>query len=470
MAIVEVLKTAHHVKDGAEAVGDKVNVAIEGAFNTLATHKSIVNATRWQGSQSDENGNFVDAIAIRKPSPSSLALSADARLFQGSPGRVALRRNSTRGGQRSGSNVPRWSSPDDGGSGGDASIPRRCFHKGGSRARWMARVRAGACGRTCTTSLVLSRGGRGLRAWSTSASRRVGRTGKRQRSDGAGCDGRKRVSADGKVPTHFQLGNCVGREPFGAVSHAQLKHRADVLDYLHRSDVVHVKLSDFGLSLDLRAMERAIKDTTGPPIELLTVTGLVLLSIRIVEDESPPTPERFSNPLVAFLKGCFHMARRQTDLFEYANIPSVKTTFRKPCQLSYAWSRQRRRGALFALQLVAHSKCAGRPALTCDLRSTLLIHAHFAERGNSLAEFFTRLPSHHPASASLSRGTLDRDRDQRERERANSPQLSPTSPPHPPIAYKILSPFNSAHVSLLPDKLQFIRLTRRRYTTSRKPK
>ncbi|KAH9022680.1 hypothetical protein EDB85DRAFT_2293157 [Lactarius pseudohatsudake] len=146
MAIVEVLKIAHHVKDGAEAVGDKVNVAIEGALNTLATHKSIVNAytTRWQGSQSDDSGNFVDAlqalsrpIAIRKPSPSSLALSVDARLFQGKFGAADL----------------------------------------------------------------------------------------------------------GVTLTRL---------------------------YLHRSDVVHVKLSDFGLSLNLRAMEREIKDITGTPIELLT--------------------------------------------------------------------------------------------------------------------------------------------------------------------------------------------------------
>ena len=52
------------------------------------------------------------------------------------------------------------------------------------------------------------------------------------------------------------------------------------LDYLHQSDVVHcdlkaanilttktgnVKLSDFGVSLNLRAMEREIKDVAGTP-------------------------------------------------------------------------------------------------------------------------------------------------------------------------------------------------------------
>ena len=158
------------------------------------------------------------------------------------------------------------------------------------------------------------------------------------------------------------------------------------LDYLHCSDVVHcdlkaanilttktgnVKLSDFGVSLNLRAMEREIKDVAGTPnwmapevielkgastksdiwslgctvIELLTgrppygdianaMTGteppflspsdagpdkkpkikkikkqprfLSIVMFRIVEDDCPPIPERFSPPLVAFLKECFH--------------------------------------------------------------------------------------------------------------------------------------------------------------------
>ncbi|KAI9449924.1 hypothetical protein BJY52DRAFT_212033 [Lactarius psammicola] len=39
MAIVEVLKVAHHVKDRVETVGNKVNVAIEGTFSTLDTPK-----------------------------------------------------------------------------------------------------------------------------------------------------------------------------------------------------------------------------------------------------------------------------------------------------------------------------------------------------------------------------------------------------------------------------------------------
>jgi serine/threonine protein kinase len=42
---------------------------------------------------------------------------------------------------------------------------------------------------------------------------------------------------------------------------------------------------------------------------------------RIVEDDCPPIPERFSDPLVAFLKECFHKdpAKRPSaeELFEH---------------------------------------------------------------------------------------------------------------------------------------------------------
>ena len=144
------------------------------------------------------------------------------------------------------------------------------------------------------------------------------------------------------------------------------------LHYLHESEVVHcdlkaanilttkngnVKLSDFGVSLNLRAMEREIKDVAGTPnwmapevielkgastksdiwslgctvIELLTgrppyaeiansmsgtlsciqvsLTGLLtscpLVMFRIVEDEMPPMPEGCSELLEDFLKQCF---------------------------------------------------------------------------------------------------------------------------------------------------------------------
>jgi hypothetical protein len=116
--------------------------------------------------------------------------------------------------------------------------------------------------------------------------------------------------------------------------------------------------------------------------------------------------------------------------------------------------------------LIAHSKCAGRAPPTCDLRSKLLMHAQFAERGSSPADIFTLLPppALAPATASgsdglgasSSRGSLDR-------ERTSSPQLqqsplatasqsSPThSPTHAPVAYRGLSPFKRSRASLSPD-------------------
>jgi hypothetical protein len=98
--------------------------------------------------------------------------------------------------------------------------------------------------------------------------------------------------------------------------------------------------------------------------------------------------------------------------------------------------------------LIAHSKCACRAPPTCDLRSKLLMHAQFAERG-SPADLFSRLPAPAaPASdglgASSSRGSLDR-------ERANSPQLTSSSPP---VAYKVFAPFKRSHTSYSPDPAQ----------------
>ncbi|KAF5316572.1 hypothetical protein D9619_006466 [Psilocybe cf. subviscida] len=126
------------------------------------------------------------------------------------------------------------------------------------------------------------------------------------------------------------------------------------LHYLHTSDVVHcdlkaanilttkngnVKLSDFGVSLNLRAMEREIKDVAGTPnwmapevielkgastksdiwslgctvIELLTgrppyaeVANSMSVMFRIVEDGMPPMPEESSEMLKDFLEQCFH--------------------------------------------------------------------------------------------------------------------------------------------------------------------
>ncbi|KAF8261926.1 kinase-like domain-containing protein [Lactarius quietus] len=298
----------------------------------------------------------------------------------------------------------------------------------------------------------------------------------------------------------------------------------------------NVKLSDFGVSLNLRAMEREIKDVAGTPnwmapgvielkgastksdiwslgctvIELLTgrppygdIENAMTVMLRIVEDESPPIPERFSGPLLDFLKECFHkdpairpsaeqpfehewlknhwdlnndlppqdsipflrqvsadlqkngVARHlanleldspvpqyafegdmamlsrspdhrsftgspvlpeapktDSDLFKIREHTFVKTTFSKPVN-SRVCMEPAKKGAVLCLHcsLIAHSKCAGSAALTCDLRSKLLMHAHFAERGSSPAEFFTRLPNNHPGSATSSRGSLDRERE-----------------------------------------------------------
>ncbi|KAJ3509510.1 hypothetical protein NLJ89_g5191 [Agrocybe chaxingu] len=125
------------------------------------------------------------------------------------------------------------------------------------------------------------------------------------------------------------------------------------LHYLHTSDVVHcdlkaanilttkngnVKLSDFGVSLNLRAMEREIKDVAGTPnwmapevielkgastksdiwslgctvIELLTgrppyaeIANSMSVMFRIVEDPMPPLPDGCSELLKEFLEQCF---------------------------------------------------------------------------------------------------------------------------------------------------------------------
>ncbi|KAI0629135.1 hypothetical protein C8Q77DRAFT_1161317 [Trametes polyzona] len=246
------------------------------------------------------------------------------------------------------------------------------------------------------------------------------------------------VREDGKAPTQFQLGNCIGRGQFGAVYRAlnlntgqmvavkrirleglkeeeisQLMKEVDLvkslshpsivkyegmarddntlsivleyaengslgqtlkafgklnerlvanyvvkilegLHYLHQNDVVHcdlkaanilttkngnVKLSDFGVSLNLRAMEREMKDVAGTPnwmapevielkgastksdiwslactvIELLTgrppyadIANSMSVMFRIVEDERPPLPEECSEGLQDFLKWCFN--------------------------------------------------------------------------------------------------------------------------------------------------------------------
>ncbi|KAF9482547.1 Pkinase-domain-containing protein [Pholiota conissans] len=259
--------------------------------------------------------------------------------------------------------------------------------------------------------------------------------------DGSAVRMRLIVREDGKPPTHFQLGNCIGRGQFGSVYRAlnlntgqmvavkrirleglkeeevttlmrevhlvkSLSHPSIVkyegmardddtlsivleyaengslgqtlkafgklnerlvasyvvkilegLHYLHTSDVVHcdlkaanilttkngnVKLSDFGVSLNLRnlrAMEQEVKDVAGTPnwmapevielkgastksdiwslgctvIELLTgrppyaeIANSMSVMFRIVEDDMPPIPEDASDLLKHFLEQCFN--------------------------------------------------------------------------------------------------------------------------------------------------------------------
>ncbi|KAH8996588.1 hypothetical protein EDB83DRAFT_2534349 [Lactarius deliciosus] len=657
------------------------------------------------------------ALLHRDSSPDAASLG-----LVPSPGRVALRRNSTRSGQRSGIYVPRRSSPDDGGSGGDGDslvpipFPRAVSGEYGgapssspfntpsqsqspsSDPVERAPSNERASGNVNSPSSLLPRGRFQSEVDGASSRRRprpnsydeFGAKPRRSRFESMvnlGVASGEQASAsdlmvrdategsvsrqtlvvreEGRAPTHFQLGNCIGRGQFGAVYRAlnlntgqmvavkrigleglkeeeisQLMREVDLVKRLSHPSIVkyegmaqdenivleyaengslgqtlkafgklneklaadilttktgNVKLSDFGVSLNLRAMEREIKDVAGTPnwmapevIELkgaspksdiwsLGCTVIELLTgppygdignAMTVEDDSPPIPERFSGPLVSFLKECFHknpsmrpsaeqlfehewlknhwglnkdlrpqdsipflrrvsadlqkngaarhlmanleldsqipvyagqqfdgdmamlssspghrsftgsaspvlpeVPQSEVDLFEIREHTFVKTTFGKPVNCRVCMEPAKKGAVLCShCSLFAHSKkCAGRAALTCDLRSKLLMHAHFAERGNSPAEFFTRLPNHHPASASSSRGSLDRDRDQRERERTNSPLLFPTSSPHPPIVYKVLSPFSKRSRCLShtrPDSLQLIRLTCRRYAAS----
>ncbi|KAL0953774.1 hypothetical protein HGRIS_004958 [Hohenbuehelia grisea] len=260
----------------------------------------------------------------------------------------------------------------------------------------------------------------------------------RDSMDGSGVRKALVIREEGKPPTHFQLGNCIGRGQFGSVYRAlnlntgqmvavkrirleglkedevtQLMREVDLvkslshpsivkyegmardedtlsivleyaesgslvqtlkafgklneslvagyivkilegLHYLHQSDVVHcdlkaanilttktgnVKLADFGVSLNLRAMEREIKDVAGTPnwmapevielkgastksdiwslgcvaIELLTgrppyaeIANSMSVMFRIVEDDTPPIPEGISSLCQDFLSRCFN--------------------------------------------------------------------------------------------------------------------------------------------------------------------
>ncbi|KAF8517908.1 hypothetical protein BU17DRAFT_23814, partial [Hysterangium stoloniferum] len=142
------------------------------------------------------------------------------------------------------------------------------------------------------------------------------------------------------------------------------------LYYLHASQVVHcdlkaanilttktgnVKLSDFGVSLNLRAVEQIKNDVAGTPnwmapevielngaspasdiwslactiIELLTgrppyadVQNSMSVMFRIVDDPMPPLPEELSEPLRDFLTLCFNK--------NPAERPNAETLFEHP--------------------------------------------------------------------------------------------------------------------------------------------
>ncbi|KAG7093683.1 hypothetical protein E1B28_007341 [Marasmius oreades] len=462
------------------------------------------------------------------------------------------------------------------------------------------------------------------------------------------------IKEEGKLPTHFQLGNCIGRGQFGSVYRAlnlntgqmvavkrirleglkeeevtQLMKEVDLvkrlshpsivkyegmardadtlsivleyaengslgqtlkafgrlnerlvasyvvrilegLHYLHQSDVVHcdlkaanilttkngnVKLSDFGVSLNMRAMEREIKDVAGTPnwmapevielkgaspksdiwslactvIELLTgrpphadIPNSMSVMFRIVEDDMPPIPPGCSPLLEDFLKQCFnkdpakrpsaellcehqwlkknwgahkelrpqdsipflrrvsadlhksevvrHLAqlempdhehrvdehisgsppgRRISNASARPSLDSeisprehsfVKTTFSKPMICRVCLGKVKKSAVLCAqCSLICHAKCASNAPPTCDLRAQLLLYAQFAEKGNPssaysnpvdlLSDSMPKTPmSDVPfVSHSTPRTSFDM---------PPPPAPSPTSPAHPPTAFK----------------------------------
>ncbi|KAI0060757.1 hypothetical protein BV25DRAFT_1806793 [Artomyces pyxidatus] len=408
-----------------------------------------------------------DSLLRRDSSPDSPGLTAS--------GRIVVRRNSSKHGpQRNGVYVPRRSSPDDGDSDSLSVIPfpRAVSGEHGAltptsdspspgeivqnpsskdrphqpRGRFQSEVDGASSRRKPRPNSYDEFGAKpyrsrfesmvnlGVASSNASASDLMSR----DSLDGSAVRQPLIVREEGKAPTHFQLGNCIGRGQFGAVYRAlnlntgqmvavkrigldglkeeevtQLMKEVDLvkslshpsivkyegmardentlsivleyaengslgqtlkafgklnerlvasyvvkilegLDYLHQSDVVHcdlkaanilttkngnVKLSDFGVSLNLRAMEREIKDVAGTPnwmapevielkgastksdiwslactvVELLTgrppygdIANSMTVMFRIVEDEMPPLPEGCSEPLIDFLKQCFN--------------------------------------------------------------------------------------------------------------------------------------------------------------------
>ncbi|SAL94867.1 hypothetical protein [Absidia glauca] len=166
---------------------------------------------------------------------------------------------------------------------------------------------------------------------------------------------------DGASSTHYQLGNCIGKGQFGSVFKAMDLGTGEIvaikrikfddgelekeitsfgafpeklvcsfcvkilngLDYLHSNDVVHcdlkaanilttktgdVKLTDFGVSLNLKIKPADAESISGTPNwRKPPYPNMVAMSamFRIVEDDYPPLPSNISDEMKSFLLCCF---------------------------------------------------------------------------------------------------------------------------------------------------------------------
>ncbi|KAI9434161.1 hypothetical protein H4582DRAFT_2060355 [Lactarius indigo] len=241
----------------------------------------------------------------------------------------------------------------------------------------------------------------------------------------------------------------------------------------------NVKLSDFGVSLNLHAMECEIKDVTGTPnwmapevIELKGASpksdiwsfGCTVIELLTRTAAVWGYQERHDR-----LKGCFHkdpsMRPSAEQLFEHKwlknhwglNKYSIPFLRRVSADLQKNGAARHLMENLeldSPIPVYAGQQFDGDMGMLSSSPATCVSHYHFGGRepdlrANRSVAVNCRVcmePAKKGALCShcslIAHSNLDRDRDQRERERTNSPQLSPTSSPHPPIAYKVLSPFN----------------------------
>ncbi|KAN0138168.1 hypothetical protein V8E53_004057 [Lactarius tabidus] len=79
----------------------------------------------------------------------------------------------------------------------------------------------------------------------------------------------------------------------------------------------------------------------------------------------------------------------QTSL-KYANIPSSRRPSANPnCRVLCMGPANNGAVLCSHCSLIAHSKCAGRAALSCDLHSKLLVHAQFVCSSRPSEFFYT---------------------------------------------------------------------------------